>query len=57
MKRSAGSRPGRRKNDALEAFECKWKQENAKAPAAFGRAYPDAPFTTIHQKNYLDFIG
>lgn len=45
------------KNDAIEAFECKWKQEKAKAPVAFAKAYPDAPFSTIHQKNYLDFIG
>ena len=44
------------KNDTIEAFECKWKQEKTKVPTAFSRAYPDALFTTIHQKNYLDFI-
>lgn len=44
------------KNDAVEAFEFKWKAHKVKVPAAFAKAYPEAPFTTIQQKNYLDFI-
>ena len=44
------------KNDAVEAFEFKWKADKVKVPAAFAKAYPEAPFTTIQQKNYLDFI-
>lgn len=40
----------------LEAFECKWQNQNVKTPAAFAKAYPDAKFTTIHQGNYLEWI-
>ena len=44
------------KNDALDAYEFKWKEENVKIPVAFHKAYPEALYNTIHQKNYLDFI-
>jgi uncharacterized protein len=40
----------------LHAFECKWQNQNVKAPAAFAKAYPDAKFSTIHQSNYLEWI-
>jgi len=44
------------KNDSIGAYEFKWKEEKVKIPAAFAKAYPEAPFETIHQKNYLGFI-
>ena len=40
----------------LAAFECKWQNRSAKVPAAFAKAYPDAPFTVIDKTNYLDWI-
>lgn len=40
----------------LQAFECKWQNQDVKTPAAFAKAYPDAKFTTIHQDNYLEWI-
>jgi predicted AAA+ superfamily ATPase len=40
----------------LQAFECKWKDQKVKVPAAFAKAYPDADFTAIHQDNYLEWI-
>lgn len=43
-------------NDHIEAYEFKWKEPKVKIPAAFAKAYPDAPFKIIYQKNYLDFI-
>lgn len=44
------------KNDTVEAYEFKWKEENVKIPVAFHKAYPQALYNTIHQKNYLGFI-
>jgi predicted AAA+ superfamily ATPase len=44
-------------NDAIQAFEIKWKEQKTKIPAAFGKAYPEAPYQIIHQNNYLDFIS
>ncbi|RYF87375.1 MAG: ATP-binding protein [Chitinophagaceae bacterium] len=44
------------KNNVIEAYEFKWKEDKVKVPAAFGKAYSEAPFAVIHQKNYLDFI-
>ncbi|NRF41965.1 ATP-binding protein [Pedobacter foliorum] len=43
-------------NGKLHAFECKWKNNNAKKPIAFGKAYPDALFTILDQENYLDWV-
>ena len=43
-------------NTALSACEFKWRQDKAKIPVAFAKAYPAAPFSVIHSKNYLDFI-
>jgi len=43
-------------NGKLHAFECKWKNNNAKKPIAFGKAYPDASFTILDQENYLDWV-
>lgn len=43
-------------NNSINAFECKWKQGNAKKPVAFGKAYPDASFTVIDRDNYLSWI-
>lgn len=40
----------------IKAYECKWKEEKAKVPVAFRKAYPDAPFEVIQQQNYLDWI-
>lgn len=44
-------------NGKLLAFECKWKNNQAKKPNAFDKAYPDAAFTIVDQENYLDFIA
>lgn len=43
-------------NTALSACEFKWRQDKAKIPVAFAKAYPTAHFSVIHSKNYLDFI-
>jgi predicted AAA+ superfamily ATPase len=43
-------------NGNLQAMECKWKKSNAKIPAAFEKAYPEATFTVINQDNYLEWI-
>jgi predicted AAA+ superfamily ATPase len=43
-------------NGRLHAFECKWKNNNAKKPIAFDKAYPEAEFTIVDQENYLDWI-
>jgi predicted AAA+ superfamily ATPase len=40
----------------IEAWETKWKEQKVKAPVAFSKAYPGAPFNIIHQNNYLPFI-
>ena len=32
------------------------KNKKAKIPTAFAKAYPDAEFSLITKKNYLDFI-
>ena len=45
------------KNKELSAFEFKYTlKKNIKAPIAFQKAYPDASFEVVHDKNYLDFI-
>lgn len=41
----------------LAAFECKWKEVQAKIPVAFAKAYINASFETINQENYLPWIG
>lgn len=43
-------------NGKLSAFECKWKNNRAKKPVAFDKAYPDALFTIVDQENYLEWI-
>ena len=43
-------------NGKLQAFECKWKNSNAKKPVAFDKAYPEATFTVVNQENYLELI-
>ncbi|MEX2368582.1 MAG: hypothetical protein WD510_03660 [Balneolaceae bacterium] len=40
----------------MEALECKWQKKTGKAPAAFAKAYPDAPYTVINRNNYLDWV-
>jgi uncharacterized protein len=40
----------------LQAFECKWQNQQVKVPVAFSKAYPEAKFTAIHQDNYLEWI-
>ena len=41
----------------LSGYEFKWNaRKKVKAPGAWTRAYPDASFETINQKNYLEFI-
>jgi len=43
-------------NTALNAYEFKWKQDKAKIPVAFAKAYPGVSFSVIHSNNYLHFI-
>jgi len=43
-------------NGKLKAFECKWKSNQVKIPAAFNKAYPEAQFAIVNQENYLDWI-
>lgn len=43
-------------NAALCAYEFKWRQDKAKIPVAFAKAYPDASFSVIHSKSYPRFI-
>ena len=41
----------------LHGYECKWSaSKKAAAPRAWKAAYPEADFTVIHPKNYLDFV-
>jgi predicted AAA+ superfamily ATPase len=40
----------------IQALECKWNKGNVKKPVAFEKAYPEAAFEIIDQKNYLDWI-
>jgi predicted AAA+ superfamily ATPase len=40
----------------LAAFEFKWGSKQAKIPAAFAKAYPDASFKVISRENYQDFV-
>ena len=43
--------------EKLSAFEFKWNEnKKTKIPTAFAKAYPDAEFSLITKKNYLDFI-
>jgi uncharacterized protein len=44
-------------NEALRAIECKWKNDKAKVPAAFAKAYTHATFEIVTTNNYLQFIG
>lgn len=44
-------------NLQLQAFECKWKQQKIKKPAAFAKAYPQAGFEQISKENYLSWIS
>lgn len=44
------------KNGHLSAFECKWKEQKAKIPVAFAKAYPDAKFTVVNQENYEEWV-
>ena len=40
----------------IQAFEFKWEDKTPKIPAAFATNYPNAKYSVINQKNYLDFI-
>lgn len=40
----------------MQAIECKWKENKAKIPTAFSKAYPKATFHLINKENYLDWI-
>ncbi len=44
-------------NDKINALECKWNNRKNKPPAAFAKAYPEATFSFVDQKNYLDWIN
>lgn len=43
--------------DTIAGFEFKWSDnKKVKVPIAYAKAYPEATFEEINQKNYLDFI-
>jgi uncharacterized protein len=42
--------------DSLRAFEFKWGDKIPKVPVPFANNYPNASFTVINKKNYLEFI-
>lgn len=45
------------KNKKIAAFEFKYSSKKLpRKPVAFSKAYPDASFNVVHEKNYLDFI-
>lgn len=44
------------KNGHMEAFEFKWKKEQGKLPADFGKKYGNINFTIINQVNYLEYL-
>lgn len=41
----------------LHAFEFKWQDKNARAPAAFANAYPESVFQVVHRDNFEAFVG
>ena len=43
-------------DNKLQAFEFKWSKYFSKIPKAFAGTYPDVPYQTVHQDNYLDFV-
>lgn len=43
--------------DTLKAFELKWNaNRKTKIPGAWERAYPEAEYNVVNNKNYLDYI-
>ncbi len=36
-----------------EAYECKWKKQSYRPPAAWSKAYPGAPVHLIHHENFM----
>ena len=45
------------KNDEIAAYEYKYGNTSAKIPKAFERAYPDASYMVVNERNYLDYIS
>jgi predicted AAA+ superfamily ATPase len=43
-------------NQALTAYECKWKTDRTAVPKTFAGAYPNALFRGVTRGNYLDLI-
>ena len=43
-------------NGHLAALEFKWQNRRVRVPGSFGKAYPAATFSVVHQDNYLDFV-
>ena len=43
-------------NGKLEAIECKWSAENTSVPALWKQTYPDASFSVVNKKNYLEYL-
>ena len=44
------------RDGALFAYEFKWKNEKAKKPRAWSKAYPTSSFEVISQDNYLQWL-
>jgi predicted AAA+ superfamily ATPase len=40
----------------ISAFEFKWGSKEQRIPAAFSKAYPQAPYRVINRDNYREFI-
>lgn len=44
-------------HNTMNAFEFKWSErKKSKVPTGFKKAYPEASFSVVNPKNYLDFI-
>ncbi|MFA6508583.1 MAG: DUF4143 domain-containing protein, partial [Treponemataceae bacterium] len=41
----------------LAGFEFKLRERDVKPPASWASTYPEASFSTIHPRNYLNFIS
>ena len=41
----------------ITGYEIKWSRRKVKPPAQWREGYPEADYTVITRKNYLDFIS
>jgi len=43
-------------NQEIHAFECKWSTKSSKTPTAFIKSYPQATYTEINNRNFINTI-